>query len=297
MPTKKSRLNRREALEYQATVLRLQQTGVPVGRAGDFPQQASSRLEEYLRIDQIEPEAATIYDLPGVALVVVIPAKLVVHRGGILIAGAELTVPWDPRPLELEEPERHAFFNRVMARLIGNPPQLLVSLRLTGSKSFYRGQWKGVIVGVGYSSVPLEYQENAEVPVTLSLLDERTMSRILHSIANVDRVFKDQYQTASKTNCRGVPSEFLYFRGSQTAHGRTGRIAPSTEWRREPTRPTAERLIVRPVRKQHLRWVDQSISTGGGTGAVTRDSYERRADCMSIVTPGFAGVTEQERTV
>ena len=193
MPIAKSRLNQREASEYSAAVLRLRQMGVAVGKAGVFAQKTASRLQRNLTVEQTDPEFATIYDLPGVALAVVIPAKLLVLGSGVLIVEAEMTVPWHPLPLELEEPEHHAFFDRVIAGLIPCPPKLLYR-RLTGKQNLYRGQWEGVIVGMGYSSVPLRYEEGAQAPVTLSLWDERDNKLRFTFHASVNRVFKERYE-------------------------------------------------------------------------------------------------------
>ena len=193
MPIAKLRLSRREALDYQAAVCRLRQMGVAVGKAGDFSQKTASRLQRNLIVEQIDPEFATIYDLPGIALAVVIPAKLLVLGSGVLIVEAEITVPWYPLPLELEQPEHHAFFDRVIAGSIPWPRKLL-NRRLTGEQNLYRGQGEGLIVGMGYSSVPLQYGEGAKVPITLSLWDEQDNESSFTFHAQVNRILKQRYE-------------------------------------------------------------------------------------------------------
>jgi hypothetical protein len=193
MPTKKLRLSQREARDYRSELLQLRRAGVAVGHVGDFSQKPSSRLQQNLRLRQIDHEFATIYDLPGVALAVVIPTKLLITTSGILIVRAEMRVPWDPTPLELEDPERHAFFDRVITGLIPCPPKLL-NTRLTGSQNLHRGQWEGVIVGTSYSSVPVRYDEDAQVPITLSLWDEQDNKLSFTFHASVNRVYKQRYE-------------------------------------------------------------------------------------------------------
>jgi hypothetical protein len=192
MPIAKLRLSRREALEYSAAISRLRQMGVAVGKAGDFSQKTASRLQRNLIVEQIDPEFATIYDLPGIALAIVIPAKLLITGSGILIVRAEMRVPWDPTPLELEDPECHAFFDRVITGLIPCPPKLLNS-RLTGKRNLHRGQREGVIVGTGHSSVPPRYEEGASVSIMLSLWDEQGAESSITLHADVNRVYKQRY--------------------------------------------------------------------------------------------------------
>ena len=192
MPVSKPQLSRREARAYQTELLQLQKIGIPVGRAGDFSQARVSRLQG-VRLSASDHECAKLYDMPGIDCAVVIPAKLLIPRSGILIESAEMCVPWDPMPLELEERERYRFFDKILRGMIPSPPTLLNS-RLIGKENLYRGQWEGVIVGTSNSSVPLCYEEHAKVPITLSLWDEQ--GDVFHTTFHprVMRVYKERYE-------------------------------------------------------------------------------------------------------
>jgi hypothetical protein len=192
MPVSKPQLSRREARAYQTELLQLQKIGIPVGRAGDFSQAPVSRLQG-VRLSASDHECAKLYDMPGIDCAVVIPAKLLIPHNGILIQGADLQVPWDPMPLELDEREDYRFFDKITGGLIPFPP-LLLNDRLTGKQNLYRGQWEGVIIGTSNGSVPLCYEEHAKVPITLSLWDEQ--GDVFHATFHprVMRVYKERYE-------------------------------------------------------------------------------------------------------
>jgi hypothetical protein len=206
MPVSKPQLSRREARAYQTELLQLQKIGIPVGRAGDFSQAPVSRLQG-VRLSASDHECAKLYDMPGIDCAVVIPAKLLIPRSGILIESAEMCVPWDPMPLELEERERYRFFDKILRGMIPSPPTLLNS-RLIGKENLYRGQWEGVIVGTGSSSVPARYAEGTNVSITLALWDEWGNESKFTFHAGVDRVHKQRYErerAASRTSHKRIP--------------------------------------------------------------------------------------------
>ena len=96
MPIKRLRLTKAEVHEHHASLLWLKRIGVPVSIAG------LSHAPVRLKLLQVDHELAKIYDLPGVGLVVVLLAKLLVLTGGIFIRHFEMTVPWDPLTARLE---------------------------------------------------------------------------------------------------------------------------------------------------------------------------------------------------
>jgi hypothetical protein len=121
-------------------------------------------------------------------------------------------------PLELEERERYRFFDKILRGMIPSPPTLLNS-RLIGKENLYRGQWEGVIIGTGSSSVPARYAEGTNVSITLALWDEWGNESKFTFHAGVDRVHKQRYERERRRKPDIAQANTAIFTGSQPASG------------------------------------------------------------------------------
>jgi hypothetical protein len=188
MRTKRLKLTKAEIQEHHASLLWLKSIGIPVSGADDL-----SHPPVRLKLLQVDHELGTIHDLPGAALAVVLHAKLLVFTGGIFITRYEATIPWDPLPLDLSDPEASAYYEDVISGSIPYPPMLL-NRRLTGEVPLRRGQVQGMIIAMGWSSVPPQYHDHKQVPIELSLWDECDNELGFAFWARVDRSVKRKYE-------------------------------------------------------------------------------------------------------
>src|ERR1035437_2366021 len=119
MPTKRSRLTKTEEQEYRTRLSWLEKMSIPIGPAGD-----PSPEPDRLTFEQTWDELARIYELPSGAVTVVVPAKMIVLKSGILITAAAMTTPWGDL-LDLNDPEESSNYQGVIGSLYHSPPRLL----------------------------------------------------------------------------------------------------------------------------------------------------------------------------
>ena len=195
MPTKRLRLTKAEIQEHHASLLWLKSIGIPVSGADEL-----SHPPVRLKLLQVDHELAKLYSLPVIGLVVVVRAKLLVLTGGLLITDSEMTIPCDPLPLDLSDPEASAYYEDVIYGSIPYPP-ILLNGRLTGEVPLRRGQVEGMIIAKGWSSVPPQYHDHKQVPIELSLWDECGNELSFAFWARVDRSVKRKYEWLEHFSC------------------------------------------------------------------------------------------------
>jgi hypothetical protein len=181
MPTQRSRLTKTEDQECRIRLSRLEQLGIPVGRAVDPPHQLNR-----LTLEQTPDEFSRIYELPLGEVAVVVPATMTVLKSGILITHVAMMTPWEDWPLDLWDPKERSYYTDLIGGLCQFPPTVLnpwlerdVPLRLR--------QAEGVIIAHGYVSVPPECHDQTLVTVKLLLMDERRDELAFEFGVRVDR--------------------------------------------------------------------------------------------------------------
>ena len=167
MPTQRLTLNATEEQAYRARLSRLEKLGIPVGCAVD-PRHEPDRLT----LEQTPDEPARIYELPSGEVAVVVPAKMIVLKSGILITEVAITTPWEDFPLDLWDPAESPHYKDLIGGLCQFPPAVL-NPWLERSVPLRPRQVEGVIVAHGYVSVPPECHDETLVTVKLLLQDER----------------------------------------------------------------------------------------------------------------------------
>ena len=188
MPTKRSRLIKTEEQEYRTRLSWLEKMSIPIGAAGD-PLSEPDRLT----FEQTWDELARIYELPSGAVAVVVPAKMIVLKSGILITDVAMMTPWDDFPLDLWDPEESSDYQGVIGSLYHSPPRFL-NPYLKRELPLDVRQVEGVIIAHGYSSFPSQYHDESPVTVELLLRDERRKELRFDFGVRVDRSLKREYE-------------------------------------------------------------------------------------------------------
>jgi hypothetical protein len=188
MPTQKLKLTNTEDQEYRTRLSRLEKMDIQIGHAGD-----PSHEPDGITLEQIEHEFARIYELPSGAVAVVVPAKMIVLKPGILITDVAMMTPWDDFPLDLSDPEGSLFYKDLIGGLYHFPPRLL-NPWLKREVPLRPRQVEGVIVAHGWSSFPSKYHDESLVTVELLLRDERRNELCFDFGVRVDRSVKRKYE-------------------------------------------------------------------------------------------------------
>jgi hypothetical protein len=182
MPKLKSHLTLLEKTDDYARLLRLQRLGIETGDVATL-----GTKTERLILNPRDPEFARIYDLPNGELAVVLPARLTVLKSGPMILEARLTLPWDNRQVDLDDPEDHPSFQHLIPRLPYDRHTLLNEWLVGREVPLRPCRRDGVIIGTATGRMPRNCKEGAEATVHLSLLDERRNEIHCEFIARVDR--------------------------------------------------------------------------------------------------------------
>ena len=93
MPIGKLRLNKIETRDYRARLSQLETMGIPVRSTVE-----SSPDPDRLTLEAIHDGTGKIYDLPSHAILIVIPARLIVLKSGLLVTDVSLKIPWGGLP-------------------------------------------------------------------------------------------------------------------------------------------------------------------------------------------------------
>ncbi len=209
MPLRKWKLSQNEAREYRHRHSQLEKLGVAVGRDSDYAQQPASKLAQGLRMEPIEGEPLTIFDLPGIAVAVVLPIRLLVLSRELWITRTDVLLPWDSPELELSC-EDSPFYDKVTRYCIPFPPRLLNPF-FTGEQRLPRVPITGVIVAIGSGvSVPAAHLDHTLVPVKLYLYDELDQELHLTLEASVDRSLKVAHERRLRRNYPRRPREPIF---------------------------------------------------------------------------------------
>jgi hypothetical protein len=195
MSNKKSRLNKIELREYHSRLLRLERMGIPIGCTWE-PTPESARLD----IQQVGSEFARIYELPGQAIGVVVPAKMTVRKSGILITDSEMKAPWDVCELDLGDPSEISYYEDLIRGLPYYPPAVLNHL-LTHEFPLRPRQSEGFLIAHGYGAISPAIHDDALIVVKLSLRDQRDDEYRFDFKVSVDRSVKRRHE---QRNRRGV---------------------------------------------------------------------------------------------
>ena len=188
MPTKRSRLTKTEEQEYRTRLSWLEKMSIPIGPAGD-----PSPEPDRVTFEQTWDELARIYELPSGAVAVVVPAKMIVLKSGILITDVAMMTPWDDSPLDLWDPEESSDCQGVIGSLYHSPPTLL-NPYLERELPLDVRQVEGVIIAHGQSSIPSKYHDESPVTVELLLRDERRKELSFDFGVRVDRSMKHEWE-------------------------------------------------------------------------------------------------------
>jgi hypothetical protein len=190
MPTRRLRLSKAEMEEHRTRLLRLKRMGIQVGCPGDpLPQAGTITLEE------TDYEEGRLWDLPFGKVLIIVSAKLTVLGSGILIADAEMTIPWDDSPLDLSEPEALDYYQdqHLISSLYHSSPNIL-NCWLMHHVPIRPRQEEGLIVATGRSPVPATCEYPVLIPVKLLLRDQRGNELHFDFGAELDRSAKRKHE-------------------------------------------------------------------------------------------------------
>jgi hypothetical protein len=252
MPYRKTRLNRTEKAESMRYLHELQAEGVDVEIPSawiDTPPDP-----DRLSLEQIHDGTAKIYDLPSNAVALVVPARLIILKSGMLITHVSVKIPWDDCPLELIEP----WDDLVHGELIRGQHSLLptsLNLWLKSPVQLRPRNVEGVILAEGWTSFPTDHQDSMPVTVELLIEDERHNKIKFDFEARVDRNLKRRYEQKQKRHFESrqastgglfeprEPSPFWWQNGShvrkQAGASRPGGIVNGLASRAPQVRPSA----------------------------------------------------------
>ena len=164
MPTRIGKRTVAETREHLRRLSRHREIGIDVG-SNEF------QTQERLRLELVDAESATIFDLPaGNGYIFVARAKLIALASRVLILDYEMTAPWDDFPLELEGPESFPCYHDIVADY--PEPLTILNPWLIGKHFLDRCQREGLIIARGLRPVPQECAEDSWLDIELSLWDE-----------------------------------------------------------------------------------------------------------------------------
>jgi hypothetical protein len=109
-----------EDQEHRTRLTQLEQMYIEIGRAAD-----PSHEPDRFALEQTQDEVASIYELPLGEVAIVVPAKMIVLKPGILITDVAMMTPWDDWPLELSDLKGCSYYKDLIAGLYHVPPRLL----------------------------------------------------------------------------------------------------------------------------------------------------------------------------
>jgi hypothetical protein len=198
MPIRKSRLSKLEAKEYRSRLSKLERMGIPIERTCE-PFSNNDRLD----IQQSDVEFAKIYELPLSEIAVVVPARITVRIGGMLITDFEMTVPWDGCDFDLSDARESSWYQEVL-RELPYFPRVVLNHWLKQDVPLRPRQPEGFLIVHGYGVIPPSYHDDASVVVKLSLEDEQYVQHRFDFNVRVDRSMKRRYEQRAQKRIDGT---------------------------------------------------------------------------------------------
>ena len=189
MPIRKLKLNDIETREYSARLAQLKTMGITVGSTVESPPDP-----DRLTLEAIHDGTGKIYDLPSHAILVVIPARLIVLKSGILITDVSLKIPWEDCPLELNEPGQELTFDNLMHDTLPDLLPTILNRWLKSEVPLRPRRIDGIILAEGWTSFSAEYQHDMPVAVQLLVQDEKHHQLTFDFEVRVDRSVKRRYE-------------------------------------------------------------------------------------------------------
>lgn len=183
MPIRKLRLSKSEAQEHHASLLRLKEIGIDVGCEAE-----SSSEPGRVVLEQVNHQAAMLYQLPWGEVGVIFFAKVTVLSCGVFITNLEVTMPWGD-VLGLEAPEACSTYYDPFSELCPRSQPKFLNSWLAHNIPLRPRREEGAIVATGPGFVPAEYDYLAPVEVKLFLTD-RCNELCFDLVARVDRISK-----------------------------------------------------------------------------------------------------------
>lgn len=209
MRTRIRQLTIAQSEEHLRHLSRLRAMGIAVGSNRDLLPRSAQGGQ--FRVQQVDVELATIFDLPGNGFIFVAPARLAVLSSRLMITDFEMAAPWDELPLELEDPERFTFYSDAVAGLFPLPLTIL-NPWLTGARPFSRQLREGLIVTRGQRSVPSECRDHALLQLQLSLWDGFHNEYCFTFEGRVNRALKAMYKRREQQARVGCVHEPIFQR-------------------------------------------------------------------------------------
>jgi hypothetical protein len=224
MPIRKLKLSKIETREYSARLLQLETMGIPVGSTFESPPDP-----DRLTLEAIHDGTGKIYDLPSHAILIVIPARLIVLKSGILVTDVSLKIQWEDCPLELNEPGQELTFDKLMRGTLPNPLPTILNRWLKSETPLRPRRVEGVILAEGWTSFPTDYQDGMPVAVQLLIEDERHNKLKFEFEARVDRSLKRRYEQQQKRHFESIQPQREAYSSHCNHHPFGGRTALTSE--------------------------------------------------------------------
>jgi hypothetical protein len=163
--------------------------GIPVRSTVESPPDP-----DRLSLEAIHDGTGKIYDLPSHAVLIVIPARLIVLKSGLLVTDVSLKIPWEDCPLELNELGQELTFETLMRDTLPDPLPTILNRWLKSEVPLRPRRVAGVILAEGWTSFSAEYQHDMPVAVQLLLQDEKHHQLTFDFEVRVDRTVKRRYE-------------------------------------------------------------------------------------------------------
>lgn len=188
MPTRKPKLSKEGQRKFRSLILRLQAAGVATGTSGGLlsvPKRLDLWQEEYV--------FSRVHDLPGEQVAVILRCELMALRAGATVRDCVISLPWG-QELEQCDPADIPCYDNLIQGWPEWPPTIL-NRWLTGEVSLPRGKkLTGIIIAIGWTSVPAEYPGESLVNIEVVLSDDQGYPLELIFKAGVDRRRKREYE-------------------------------------------------------------------------------------------------------
>ena len=190
MPRTRWQLTNSQEEKYRASVRRLNALGIPTGTLEDL----LSKSKTTLRLRQVDPEFATVYELPNSQIAVACAVELTGLKSGVTVCDCELTLPWNtPEEIDvLQNPKTYKEYDLVPP--YDGPQSRFLNHWLTDKVALRRGQVvEGLVVAIGSTSIPERYVSGMRVNVMFSIKDQFDNEYQLSINVEVDRTPRQKY--------------------------------------------------------------------------------------------------------
>ena len=184
MPMRRSRLTRKEEVQFRSSLSYFKQTGIKAGSVADRSEPEPDRFT----LKQIDPYLARVHVLDAGEVVVVLPAKFTVRQAGVMFIKCEIIPEWFDWKLDLDSLEYDtALLEEVLQCSPKFQPRILNEYIVGRAAPLGRCQPEGVIIATGHSPIPADIQDERLVTMKLWLRDETDVDFSFDFEAHVDR--------------------------------------------------------------------------------------------------------------